>query len=55
MTEILAIRMKFFIILIYHHETEQGAKLAMVPSFLSYGISERAIHTRDSDKSEVQL
>lgn len=47
--------MRVFIILIYHRETEEGATFPMVPSFLSHGISERAIHRRDSDTSEVQL
>lgn len=42
-------------VLIYSHETEEGATLAMVPSFLSYGISEGALPTSDGDKSEVQL
>lgn len=43
--------MRFLIILTYSHETEEGATLAMVPSFLSYGISEGALPTSDGDKS----
>ena len=42
-------------ILIYSHEIKEGPKSAMVSLFQSYKISERAIHTRDSDKREIQL
>lgn len=51
-TKVLGIRVRFLMVLIYSHETEEGATLAMVPSFLSYGISEGALPTSDGDKSE---
>lgn len=53
-TKILGVRVRFLIVLIYSHESEEGAELAMVPSFLPYRIS-GAPPTSDGDKSEVQL
>lgn len=54
-TKILGVKVRFLIVLIYSHESEEGAELAMVPSFLSYSISEGALPTGDGDKLEVQL